>query len=193
MNSKNLEVRSYTEKLEIREAKEGTIGTLVGYAVVYGVESRDFGHWREVIQRGAFKDSLASGKDIFAFDQHNSGEVIGRSSAGTLRITDEERGLKVEIDLVDTQRNRDLLTDVRAGHITGMSFGMPYASIHDTWEKRGEYDLRTITKADLVEVSAVTFPAYEATELSARSYDNFRKETSATMTPQRARLELAKL
>lgn len=200
MNPEDIEVRS-GDGVEIRAAqKEGFLGTLVGYAAVFNSESRQLQvrgvPFTESISPGAFKDTLESGAEVFAFNQHDRHEVLARRSAGTLRLEEDTRGLRVEIDLVDTQRSRDLLTDVKAGNIRSMSFGMPAKSIRDAWTMRDGMARRTIRSASLKEVSAVTEPAYDATELTARSFDTFRKETSASqsaVSALRARVELAKL
>lgn len=165
--------------LEHRAAKDGFIGTLSGYAAVWDSESQDFGGWREVLSRGCFKKSLQNRDDVFAFYQHDSDKVLARTKAGNLRLAEDDKGLRIEMDLIDTQLNRDVLAQVRSGNVDSMSFGMPADTIKARWESRGDYALRTIESADLVEVSIVTFPAYTATEVSARSFETFRKETSS--------------
>jgi uncharacterized protein len=181
--------------LEVRKAsKDGFIGTLVGYAAVFNSESEDMCGWKEILLPGCFAKSLRESPDVFAFEQHDSDEVIARTTAGTLRVTEDEKGLAVEIDLIDTQDNKDLLANIRAGHLTSMSFGMYADSIVCTWENRPEYSLRKISECALVEVSIVTFPAYQATEISARSFKQFREETSTVPVSIRmAQLELEKL
>lgn len=188
--------------VEIRAAAEGSkyIGTLTGYAAVFNspsreLRSRDGGKWTEIILPGAFTRALKSNADVFALNQHDETQVLARRSAGTLRLEEDQRGLRIEMDLIDTQRNRDLLADVRAGHIDSMSFGMPVGTVKSKWERRNDGTiLRSISDTDLLEVSAVTFPAYEASEISSRSLEEYCKESSTTpVCAIRARVELEKL
>lgn len=175
-NKPQVEVRAFPQKLEFREAKkDGIIGTLSGYAVIFGAESRDFGGWREVITRGAFTESIQK-TDIRMLYQHQPHMVMARQAAGNLRISEDERGLLFEADLVDTMVNRDAWTNIRAGNIDAMSFGMPTASIVRSWSQKDGYDLCTITRADIIEVSPVTWAAYEATEVAARNHEDFRAQ-----------------
>lgn len=103
-----IEHRSYRE-LEIRsEVKPGTIGTLYGYAAVFESKSQDFGGWREVIRKGSFTRSLKDLPDVRALYQHNPAAVLGRVGAKTLTLREDEHGLAIEIDLIDTQENRDV-------------------------------------------------------------------------------------
>lgn len=178
-NTTQVEYRSI-HQLEIREAtREGIIGTLVGYAAVFNSESQDFGGWKEVIKPGAFTRSLKEKPDVRAFAHHDTSKVLGRSAAGTLRLKEDDHGLAVEIDLIDTQENRDVLANVKAKNLDSMSFGMiPQKHTWDFNEARG-YDLRILTDVDLFEVSVVTWAAYEDTEIAVRSRNTFKEEQSS--------------
>lgn len=197
MPSPIIEHRSH-RKLEVRaEVKAGTIGTLHGYAAVFESNSQDFGGWREVIRKGSFTRSLKDLPDVRALYQHNPAVVLGRAGAKTLTLREDEHGLAIEIDLIDTQENRDVLANVRAGNLDAMSFGMvPKRSSWDldTDGKRG-YDLRILEDIDLYEVSVVTWPAYEETEVATRDYKSFKELRSVnTTTPYRLlRLRQARL
>ncbi len=173
----DLDIRSVTG-LEIRDARPGFIGSLVGYPAVWDTESRDMGGWVEVLKPGVFTRSLKEQPDVFAFYQHDDSRVLGRTSAGTLRLQEDQRGLRMELDLVDTQLNRDVLAEVRAGNVTSMSFGMLGKSVKAEWTKGAGKSVRSVREAQLIEVSIVSIPAYAATEVSARSFETFRKETS---------------
>lgn len=182
-----IEYRSF-RKLELREAKkEGVIGVLVGYAAVFNSESADFGGWKEVLRPGCFKRSLVEMPDVRALYQHNPAQVLGRRGANTLTVREDDHGLYVEIELIDTQFNKDVLANVRSGNIDAMSFGMVakkyewHMEDDDEGEERG-YDLRVLTDVDLFEVSVVTWPAYEETEIAARSLQTFKEQRSAKQT-----------
>lgn len=167
-----IEKRSVMAAPELRAAGEKR--TIAGYAAVFNSEADIGGFFREVIKPGAFADSLKSA-DVRALVDHNSGRVIGRSKAGTLRLTEDERGLAVEIDLPDTTDGRDIGELVNRGDIDGMSFG--FRVTHDEWDESVEPNLRTIHKIELHEVSAVTWPAYADTSLALRSRDKSKDET----------------
>jgi HK97 family phage prohead protease len=166
-----MERRSLSVAPEIRESDEGR--TIKGYAAVYNDIATIGGSFREVIAPGAFKETL--GGDIRALVDHDSGRVIGRSTAGTLRLFEDDKGLAVEIDLPDTTDGRDLAVSLSRGDISGMSFG--FRVTHDEWDETGDTPLRTIHAIELFEVSAVAFPAYDGTELALRSRDKAKEET----------------
>lgn len=188
---KNIEYRS-VKKLEIRESqKPGIIGELVGYAAVFNSESQDFGGWKEILRKDCFKRSLVELPDVRALCQHNMERVVGRRSAGTLELNEDDHGLAVRISLIDTQHNKDLLADIRSGNLDAMSFGfVPKAFTWDVNQERG-YDIREITDVDLYEVSIVTWAAYEDTEIAARSLRTFKEENSSK--PQTTPFRLLRL
>jgi hypothetical protein len=168
------ERRDITSKFELRAGdKDSGPGTLVGYAAVFDSWSEDLGWFREIIRKGAFKDSLEAGADVRAIINHDTGRIIGRNKAGTLHIQEDETGLKVEIDLPDTNDGRDLATSIQRGDISGMSFG--FNVLEDRWTRKDEEEKeeRELLKIELFEVSAVPFPAYPETTLAKRSFDRF--------------------
>lgn len=149
--------------------------TLVGYAAVFE-RVTDIGYYfKEQIAPGAFAEAIEG--DIRALVDHNAGRVIGRTKSGTLRLKEDERGLHVEIDVPDTTDGNDLWVLVERGDISGMSFG--FRVITETWDESTKPPTRTIQKLELVEVSAVAWPAYEDTELGVRSLEQFRAEQAA--------------
>jgi len=177
--------------LEIREAGEGSthIATLTGYAAVFNSDSVEFrsskGPWVERISPGAFGRSLREQPDVMAFWAHDTQQPIARAPK-SLRLSEDERGLKVEIDLPRTTVARDLLENIRAGVVDAMSFG--FRAVAEKWQELKDRDLRTLTDVDLLEVSAVVYPAYPDTTLAVRSHDIFRQgleRPAATPTPAR--------
>jgi hypothetical protein len=163
-----LERRALSAPLEVR-AEGKTIG---GYAAVFNSTTDIGGMFREKIAPGAFKPSLNG--DVRALWNHDTNYVLGRTKAGTLRLSEDERGLAVEIDLPDTQAARDLRENMRLGNVDGMSFG--FRVTKQEWDETGDIPLRTIQEVELFEVSAVTFPAYEDTEIALRSLNDDRSE-----------------
>lgn len=166
----SMERRALTAPLEVRAAEGHR--TISGYAAVFN-STADIGDaWREVIAPGAFTASM--GADVRALVDHDSGRVIGRTTAGTLRMKQDERGLAVEIDLPDTTDGRDLTTLIERGDVSGMSFGFVVTS--QEWDETVNPPTRTIRSVDLREVSVVAFPAYPDTTIGLRSLEGARDE-----------------
>lgn len=162
-------------------AKDGEPRRMVGHAAVFG-EVADIGGWfREQIAPGAFTASIQA-DDIRALFNHDPNYVLGRNTAKTLTLSEDETGLRVEIDPPDTQFARDLAVSMARGDITQMSFA--FEVLDEEWQ-RGEdteLDLRTLKKVRLYDVSPVTFPAYEGTDIALRSHDAWR-QSSETPPP----------
>lgn len=175
----NIERRAH-QGIELR-SEEGKPATLVGYAAVFGKRSLNLGGFVEVIKPGAFKRSLDSGADVLALAYHDPTKPLARRSAGTLTLAEDSTGLRVEIALVDTTHARDVLADVRAQNVQGMSFS--FATKEDRWTRAGagEPHLRELIDVDLFEVSAVAWPAYPDTTVATRALN------ALTLVPEIAR------
>jgi HK97 family phage prohead protease len=161
--------RRAIDKLEFRASDKGP-GVLVGYAAVFNVEAT-IGRWfREKIRPGAFANVLKSERDTAALVNHENGSLIGRRSAGTLRLSEDDVGLRYEIDVPDTSVGRDVLVNVKRGDLRGSSF--QFSVEREEWkfsQTRGELDLREIVEiSELYDVGPVTFPAYAETDVAAR-------------------------
>jgi HK97 family phage prohead protease len=167
-----LERRALTSPPEVRASDAGK--TAKGYAALFNTRADIGGYFTESIAPGAFAETIKN-SDIRALIDHDSGRVIGRSTAGTLRLKEDGTGLAVEVDLPDTTDGRDLAVQLERGDISGMSFG--FRVTHDEWDESGDVPARTIHKVELFEVSAVAFPAYDDTSIALRSLDEARKET----------------
>lgn len=165
-----MERRALVRPLDLRSASDGQ--TIAGYAAVFGAAAEIGGQFREIVAPGAFQGTIAG--DVRALIDHDSGRVIGRTTAGTLRLAEDDVGLAVEIDLPDTQDGRDLATLIARGDISGMSFG--FIVTRQLWDETGDIPVRTIQAVDLREVSAVAFPAYDDTSLALRSLESARRE-----------------
>lgn len=140
--------------------------TLHGYAAVYDVPTsrqRDF-PGTETIARDAFAQALDD--DVVAVVNHDMGRLLGRTSSGTLRLSNESRGLAVQLDLPDTQEGRDVRTLVERGDLAGMSFT---AQLGDVERVKGGVVIRSFRR--LIDVSVVTSPAYRETSVAVRNAD----------------------
>lgn len=185
-----LERRFITDAtVEVRKANAKTGMTVGGYAARFDTLSENLGGFREQIQSGAFSDCLRD--DVRAFFNHDPNIILGRTAAGTCRISQDSKGLAYEVDLPDTQAARDLMVAIERGDVTQSSFGFRVAVNGDTWDENedGVY-IRTITKvARLYDVSPVAVPAYPDTAVAARSLTAVREARQAEV--QRA-LDAAK-
>jgi hypothetical protein len=152
---------------ELRVGGEKEAKTLTGYAAVFNSLSGNLGGFREKITPGAFKRSLGAGADVRALLNHDPNYVLGRTSAGTLQLEEDMRGLRVNIMPPETQWARDLVESISRGDINQMSFG--FRVQQDSWEKYEDENIRTLIDVDLVDVSPVTFPAYGETHIASRS------------------------
>ncbi len=183
------EIRSLAIK-ELRVARSDDsasgIGTLSGYAAVFDSWSDGLGFFREKIQKGAFEKVLKT-SDCRALINHDPSMVIGRQSAGTLRLSEDETGLYMEVDLPDTQHARDLMVSVERGDINQQSFGFEVEK--DAWSESSDQRVaeRTILEVrELFDVSIVTFPAYPDTSVAKRSLDAFRSANEPHQDDQAA-------
>ena len=174
MNNKqffpNTELRAY-------KSEEGDKMAVEGYAIVFNSESRDLGGFTEIVAPNALDGALESNTDVLALYGHDYQNVLGRQSAGTLKLSKDERGIKFNLDLPNTQLGRDVYTLVERGDLKGNSFG--FTVNRDNWDKdKSGKVVRTIEEVkDLFEISIVSLPAYEATELTMRSFDTFNAES----------------
>lgn len=164
------EIRTLVRPIERRAAGDGA--TVAGYAAVFGEAADIGGHFREVLVRGAFTETLKAA-DVRAYFDHDRGRVLGRSSAGTLRLREDSRGLAVEIDLPNTSDGRDVRELIERGDISGMSFG--FVVTRQEWDEASEPPTRTIHAVELREVSIVSEPAYDGTSAALRSLDVARR------------------
>jgi HK97 family phage prohead protease len=147
--------------------------TVAGYAAVFGETADIGGYFREVIAHGAFTNTLRTA-DVRAYFDHDRGRVLGRTSSGTLRLKEDQKGLAIEIDLPDTSDGRDVQALIERGDISGMAFG--FSVLKQEWDETVDPPTRTILEVELREVSIVSEPAYDGTSIALRSLDESRKE-----------------
>lgn len=120
--------------------------------------------FEEVIRKGAFARTIGEA-DVRALFNHDPNFVLGRNKAGTLRLREDDIGLAIEVDPPPAVWAQDLVASIERGDITQMSFA--FRPIKETWTKgeNDKPDLREILEVDLDDVSPVTYPAYEDTDV----------------------------
>jgi HK97 family phage prohead protease len=165
-----IETRVSHADIELREVQGSNGMTFEGYAAVFNSPSMPIGgQFTEYVAPGAFKRSLQARNDIKLLWNHDTGQVLGSTRAGTLTLVEDSRGLKAIAQLPDTQLGRDTATLLKRGDVANMSFGFSVPAKGDAWNEDGS--VRTLNSVRLHEVSIVSFPAYAATTASVRSID----------------------
>jgi hypothetical protein len=140
-----------------------------GYAAVFDQLSEDMGGFKIVVRPGAFSRSLAAVKkgtrDVRMFLNHEDNIVLGSTHAGTLRLSEDNHGLKAEADLPDNEWGRPVSDAITRGEIRTMSIGFNSVPAHDEWSD----DKSVLYKSELIlnEVSPITsWAAFEGTSAS---------------------------
>ena len=163
--------------IEVREA-EGDEMVLEGYAAVFNSET-DLGAFREVIKPGAFDDVMDN--DVRALINHDPNLVLGRTTNGTLKLEQDERGLKYRVELGKQQYARDFYESVKRGDISQSSFAF-------TIDKQSWNEERTVRSVDkvrqLLDVSPVTYPAYSAATVQARDLPPEPEQVAEVSAPE---------
>ena len=205
MPKKELEQRSYNFEIRAEESERGHI--ITGRPIVYNSRT-DLGWFDEVIEPGALDG--ADLKDVRFLVNHNLSMIpLARSRRNngnsTMQLTADLEGLILDWVELDTENNADaraLYSAVQRGDITGMSF--MFSIDDEEWENlESDHPTRHIRKiGTVVEVSAVTMPAYEATSINARSkealdnarsaLESARQQSSKSVETDSNRLELEK-
>ena len=168
-----IETRIQTTDFEIREDETGGM-LFEGYAAIFNSPSEPL-PFIEKIAPGAFRGSLKQRNDIKLLWNHDTGQVLGSTRAGTLSLIEDERGLRVKAQLPNTTLGRDTAELIRRGDVDSMSFGFSVPRNGDSWNSDGTE--RTLNQVRLHEVSIVAFPAYTATAGTAtvRGLDKIAK------------------
>jgi uncharacterized protein len=179
-----------TQGLEVRENEDGT-KTISGYAVKWEKKSHVLGYFykfREQFKKGAFADSLKKDDQRFLWS-HDTSKVLGRTKNGTLRLEEDDIGLRFEVDLPDTTLGEDTYKSIKRGDVDGVSFGFKMED-HEIEEPDDDIPLRTVKKAKLLEVSAVAFPAYPDSEVKARGYDPIKQFMEEELEEQKSKIKI---
>lgn len=192
MSKKELERRSYNFEIRAEQGDNGNI--ITGRPIVYNSRT-DMGLFDEVIESGALDG--ANLNDVRFLVNHDISKIpLARSRRNngnsTMQLSVDMQGLNLDWVKLDTENNaeaRALYSAVQRGDISGMSFMFSVDS--DEWDNlESEHPTRRIKKiGSVVEVSAVTFPAYESTEIYARSKEALENARSAVEIARQQKAE----
>lgn len=174
MNKVNetIERRYFNVLAELRASEaDSESRTVIGSAAVLNVET-DLGYFKEMIDPAAFDEVLADkDHDVVALFNHDNNLVLARRSSGTLELWKEDNKLMYKFEAPNTTAGNDLLESLRRKDIRNSSFQFEVSEQKWTFDENDERnDLRTIMKVGrLWDVSPVTFPAYQDTDVAKRS------------------------
>lgn len=187
MANKELEKRAYAFDISAEESESGNI--ITGRPIVYNSRT-DMGYFDEVIEPGALNNTDLT--DVRFLVNHDTSKIpLARSRRNngnsTMQLMQDNEGLaiKVALDIENNADARALYSAVERRDISGMSF--MFSVDDEEWENlESDHPTRHIRSiGSVVEVSAVTFPAYESTEINARSKEALDNARSAVETARR--------
>lgn len=148
---------------------EGDAGELrfSGYASIFNSVTKIFPGFYERIAPGAFANSLRNKDDVRFLINHDPNLILARTKSGTLHLEEDASGLRTDANLAPTTYGKDLAVVVKRGDLDQMSFA--FRVTDDERERHQDDELRTVKEAEVVDVSAVTFPAYVDTKAEMNS------------------------
>ena len=157
---------------EIQATEEPEKMIVEGYAIVFD-EPTDLGYI-EIIERGAL-DNCDMRDVCMKYNHEDTTLIMARTRNKSLQLSVDEHGLKVYAELIDTTSNRDIYKSIQAGLLDKMSFAFLVSDAN--WDTIDGQDIRRIKSIErLFDVSVVDIPAYDQTEIYARSKEAVEKE-----------------
>ena len=180
------EIRAIAQPLEVREDENQAI-RVSGYAAVFGEETNIAGMFTEVIEQGAFTNALERQDDVVFLINHD-GLPLARTRSGTLRLTQDERGLFMETELDGSDPDvRSIVPKMKRGDLDKMSFA--FIPTRQEWDDSGDMPKRMIQDLQLHDVAIVTTPAYDGTEIGLRSLEAHRAKETKNQAARRLRMK----
>jgi len=168
---------------EVRADDDGIL--VEGYAAIFNEETDIGGYFREKIEPGAFSEAI--GRDDVVFLINHDGLPLARTRSGTLTLSEDDKGLKISTRLEEGDPDvARIVGKMKRGDLDKMSFAF-WPDVQE-WDDSGDIPLRTIKKASLHDVSIVTTPAYDGTEIGLRSLEAMRTEQIKENNRNAARL-----
>lgn len=165
-------------KCELRDSSAANIRAesdeikVSGYAAVFDQVTSIGGWYNEIIERGAFKDAIINDDVVFLIN--HDGLPLARTRSNTLILREDDHGLFMETELDPSDPDvASIVPKMKRGDLDKMSFG--FLPTVQEWDESGDIPLRTIKEAQLFDVSIVTSPAYDGTDIGLRSFESLRK------------------
>ncbi|RAP29058.1 hypothetical protein C2W64_04005 [Brevibacillus laterosporus] len=186
------ETRHILHPIEVRSDKENSQLSIRGYIVKFNERSKlIYGEFYEKVAQGAFSRSLEE-NTIKALWNHRTDYVLGSTKNETLRLYEDDIGLRFELDLPNNTWGKDAYESIQRGDVDGVSFGFYVRNNGDAWEYVKEEDVyvRTLLDVNLFEVSPTPFPAYESSEVNQRSMEQFGITTKEQRKHEKEKLLL---
>jgi len=152
---------------EVRLDFDSKPAKIIGYASTFGIWYELWPGFFENVARGAFAKTIKE-DDVRALMNHDPNYVLGRNKAGTLTLTEDERGLRYEIIAPETSFAKDLMVSIKRKDITQSSFGFNIVEQTFKYDKEKDEVRRTLNEVKLFDVSPVTYPANPSTEAHVR-------------------------
>jgi HK97 family phage prohead protease len=197
--------------LKLEKRADGELPTIIGYGAVFydptdaGTEYNFSGWWDEFAERimPACFDQALTRDDVRGLFNHDANCVLGRSTAGTMKLSVDKIGLRYEITPPPSSIGRDVIASIERGDISGSSFSFDPEEVVYREVKQPDGEMlvvRELHRVKLYDVGPVTFPAYTSTTTGVRAasvraaeelaaaktgYEEWKKKTAPTW-PQRA-------
>ena len=152
-------------QLNTRDGTDEGSRIISGYASVFNSRTTLWEGFDEVVAPGAFTETLKE-NDVRALFNHDWSKVLGRTSAKTLTLKEDDHGLNFEVELPNTSYANDLIESMERGDINQCSFGFYITREEIDWDGDPDATVRTIKEVELFEVSVVSLPAYDDTEVA---------------------------
>ncbi|MGG1443503.1 HK97 family phage prohead protease [Brevibacillus laterosporus] len=184
------ETRHILHPIEVRSDKENGQLSIHGYVVKFNERSKlIYGEFYEKVAQGAFSRSLEE-NTVKALWNHRTDYVLGSTKTQTLRLIEDDIGLRFEVDLPNNTWGKDAYESIQRGDVDGVSFGFHVRK--DAWTYLKDEDVyeRTLTDINLAEISPTPFPAYESSEVNQRSMEQFGITTKEQRKHEKEKLLL---
>jgi HK97 family phage prohead protease len=179
------------------EKRDGNQDILTGYAAVFyqpddpGTEFQLYSDCKERIMPTAFDRAIREAQDVRCLFNHDPNQILGRSSAGTMKCSVDRRGFVYETVAGDTSIARDVCQHITRGDVTGSSFS--FRVVKQMFASEGDMDIREVHDVDVYDAGPVTFPAYDSTTAGMRCQapEEVRSAYLAWKTEQRGAVPYA--
>lgn len=189
-------VPATVQPVRLQERSDGQMPLIVGYGAVFyraGQEGTQYWLWDNVVERiapSAFTRAVKE-DDVRGLKNHDPNLLLGRSSAGTMRLSVDEIGFRYEIDPPDTQNGHDTIKEIKRGDLSGSSFSFLIPEGGDEWSEQktaegAKIHIRTLNEVQVFDTGPVTFPAYSATTTGVRCYRSVTKEDEVLLLKRTA-------